>query len=186
MNTVFLAGSRSLSRLNDAIRDRLDNILRQQFRVVVGDANGADKALQEYLAATGYRDVLVYCSGRLCRNNVGHWKTVNVPVHSSTRGREFYVQKDKKMADAADYGFMLWDGKSSGTIANVIELLKRRKKVLVYVAPERMFYSIAEVSDALQLLTKCDTKSVAAIQKKIELNRSLRELEGSLQEPLSF
>ncbi len=186
MNTIFLAGSRSLYRLNDSIKNRLDNILSQRFRVVVGDANGADKAMQKYLADLGYEDVIVYCSGRLCRNNLGQWQTINVPVDPLTKGREFYAKKDRRMADDADYGFMLWDGKSSGTINNVLELLKRRKKALVYVAPERTFHTVTGISDARQLLTRCDSKSVASIQKKIDLNRSLRELEGSVQEALSF
>ena len=33
------------------------------------------------------------------------------------------TQKDKAMAAEADYGFVLWDGKSSGSISNVFELL---------------------------------------------------------------
>jgi hypothetical protein len=43
MTTVFVAGSRAISKLNDQIRERLDNIMREQLSVLVGDANGADK-----------------------------------------------------------------------------------------------------------------------------------------------
>ncbi len=186
MTTVFLAGSRTLGRLNEAIRERLDNILRQHFRVVVGDANGSDKALQQYLAEIDYKDVIVYCSGSVCRNNVGHWTTVNVPVGSAVRGRAFYTQKDKRMAEEADYGFMLWDGKSTGTITNVVELLKRNKKALVYVSPEKAFYMIAEVSDAQKLLTKYDKRSPGVMRKKIDLKRSLDELTESFQDSLIF
>lgn len=46
MTCVVLGGSRHISKLNDEIRHRLDRILEQQFRVVIGDANGADKAFQ--------------------------------------------------------------------------------------------------------------------------------------------
>lgn len=75
MTRVFVAGSRSVSRLNDQIRERLDNIMRQDFTVLIGDANGADKAVQVYLAKCNYRNVFVYAM-ELCRNNVGEW-----PVH---------------------------------------------------------------------------------------------------------
>jgi hypothetical protein len=34
MTTVFIGGSRSLTRLNDTIRFRVDNILRQHFTVI--------------------------------------------------------------------------------------------------------------------------------------------------------
>jgi hypothetical protein len=61
--TVFLSGSRKISRLNDEIRLRLKTIISKEFEVVVGDANGADKALQSYLADINYEHVTVFCAG---------------------------------------------------------------------------------------------------------------------------
>jgi len=43
------------------------------------------------------------------------------------------------MADVADYGLMIWDAKSTGTLSNVIELLKRKKKAVVFVNKEKTF-----------------------------------------------
>jgi hypothetical protein len=40
MDSVFVAGSRTLSKLNDQVKERTDNILRKEFSVLVGDANG--------------------------------------------------------------------------------------------------------------------------------------------------
>ena len=62
MTTVFLSGSRKLSRLNREIRDRLQNIVEKQFSVIIGDANGADKALQKYFTEIHYQNVIVFCS----------------------------------------------------------------------------------------------------------------------------
>ncbi len=42
---VFIAGSRALSRLNAPIRDRIDDLLKRGCTILVGDANGADKAV---------------------------------------------------------------------------------------------------------------------------------------------
>ena len=53
MSKVVLGGSRSVSRLSAPVRERVENIVSQGFDVVIGDANGADKALQEYLANRG-------------------------------------------------------------------------------------------------------------------------------------
>ena len=61
MTTVFIGGSRSITRLNDTIRYTADNIMRQRFAIVIGDANGADKAVQSYLAAKAYRNVKEEC-----------------------------------------------------------------------------------------------------------------------------
>src|SRR5690554_1976912 len=120
MTTVFLSGSRRIGRLNETVRRRVDNIIGQRLRVVVGDANGADKAFQQYLAAKGYQNVVVYCSGNRCRNNAGNWPTENVPVAPELKGRYFYIVKDKAMAREADYGFILWDGASVGTFENLV------------------------------------------------------------------
>lgn len=186
MTTVFVSGSRKISRLNKEIRDRLQNVIDQQFSVIVGDANGADKALQKYLAEIHYHNVVVFCSGNSCRNNLGNWSVKQVFVDPKLRGRDFYTQKDKEMASEADYGFVLWDGKSPGSFNNVMELLKRSKKALVYFSPTKEFVLVSKLSDARNLLNRCDKDSVDAISKKIRLNTSIRELESASQGSLSF
>jgi hypothetical protein len=103
MTTVFIGGSRSLTRLNDTIRFRVDNILRQHFTVIIGDANGADRAIQSYVAAKGYRHVIVYCMGDRCRNNVGEWPVKQVSTHHQKKDFTYYATKDEEMAQAASW-----------------------------------------------------------------------------------
>ncbi len=186
MIKVFISGSRSIIKLNKDITCRLDNIIEHQYQVFVGDANGADKAVQEYLATQGYGKVIVYCSGDNCRNNIGLWEIVNIEVDVSLKGRDYYTQKDKAMADKANYGFVLWDGKSSGSIENVLELLKRSKKTLLYYFPGRKYYTICTVKDFQQLLRCCDISSFKTISKKVKLKTSLKEIETMTQGSLSF
>ena len=186
MTTVFLSGSRTLGRLNSDVRERLRNIVDRRFHVVIGDANGADKALQKYLAEAHYPSVTVYCSGGQCRNNVGAWETKSINVDAQLSGRDFYVQKDKSMAEDADYGFVLWDGKSAGALGNVMELLKRRKKALVYLSPAKSFLSVATAGDFRTLLANCPPEAQRDINKKIKLTRSLDQLERDLQGSLAI
>jgi hypothetical protein len=49
----FIGGSRKISRLDAEARRRLDRMIEQQLPVVIGDASGADKAVQRYLHARG-------------------------------------------------------------------------------------------------------------------------------------
>ena len=186
MTTVFVAGSRKLGRLNDEIRQRLEGIISKGFAIVVGDANGADKALQKYFEEKHYSNVVVYCAGGICRNNIGKWVVNRVAVDSSKKGRELYTQKDIQMAEDADYGLMLWDGKSAGTINNVLELLKRTKKALVYFSPAKKFYTVSKVSDAEELIGKCDEESAELIRKKVKLSSSLKEINEIAQGSLGF
>jgi len=43
---VFVAGSRQISRLPAEVKTRLDTMVQKGFQILVGDANGADKAVQ--------------------------------------------------------------------------------------------------------------------------------------------
>jgi len=80
MTKVFIGGSRGVTRLNSQVQHRLDEIVRKQLPVLIGDANGADKAVQQYLHSRGYDRVEVFCTEGHCRNNVGHWKVRVVPA----------------------------------------------------------------------------------------------------------
>ena len=71
MTTVFLSGSRQLSRLNASIETRISNMIEKGLRIIVGDASGADKAMQTFLSDAKYSNVIVYCAGETCRNNIG-------------------------------------------------------------------------------------------------------------------
>lgn len=186
MTTVFISGSRNISRLNKEIKDRLKNVITQRFEVVVGDANGADKAVQQFLLDENYIHVTVFCSGNACRNNVGNWKVSKIEVDQKLKGRDFYTKKDKEMAEVADYGFVLWDGKSPGSYSNIMELLKRNKKALVYFSPEKSFLTISKLDDANGLLRKCDEVSQDEIRRKIKIPSLIKEIDGISQSLLSF
>jgi hypothetical protein len=186
MTTVFLSGSRKISRLNDGIRVRLKNIIEQGFEVIVGDANGADKALQSFFADMHYDKVVVFCAGNICRNNVGSWPTENVVVDPKLKGRDFYAQKDKAMASKADYGFVLWDGKSIGSITNVFELMKGRKPVVVYFGPEKAFYNLKQAEDVRSLLNHCDAEDYREIDRAVHFQRRLSDLQPAVQTSLNL
>lgn len=151
MSVVFIGGSRRLARLNDTIRVRLDRIVERHHAVIIGDANGADRAVQGYLAERGYRHVTVYCTGDTCRNNVGAWPVHAIP-DQGRRGREYYALKDAAMADAAECALMLWDGESQGTLANVRRLVAQRKPVVVYLSRDRACHTVRSEAELGRLV----------------------------------
>ncbi|MCH8035760.1 MAG: hypothetical protein IIC53_01390 [Proteobacteria bacterium] len=139
MTKVFIGGSRRVSRFNAQIRERLDKIMEKGFPIVVGDANGADKAVQQYLHSKHYQNVEVFCSNGICRNNIGNWPTRSIPAETRNRTAEFYSAKDRVMAQEATVGLMIWDGRSVGTLLNVFRLLSLQKKAVIYTVPEKLF-----------------------------------------------
>ena len=46
MTAVFIGGSRRISRINVDVRARLDRIVENRLPILIGDANGADKAVR--------------------------------------------------------------------------------------------------------------------------------------------
>lgn len=168
MTTIFISGSRAISRLNSLVLQRLNNIVNQNFNIVVGDANGIDKAIQRYLVNLSYQNVTVYCSGSSCRNNLGNWAEQHITVPNHIKGRDFYTQKDLAMAKVADYGFILWDGKSIGSFNNLVKLQKQNKKVLVYFSPENGFHTINNLQSTLKLMEKCEPEIANELKAKLK------------------
>jgi hypothetical protein len=169
-STVFVAGSRQISQLPAEVTSRLDTMIEKGFQILVGDANGADKAVQRYLADKSYPNVLVHCMKDHCRNNVGNWPTREVAAPRGVRGFDYYSLKDRTMAETAEYGLMLWDGKSKGTVNNVVSLSRDHKPVVVYVAPTKQFRTIRTSDDLRDLLAQGDSDSVERIISELHLD----------------
>jgi hypothetical protein len=109
-----------------------------------------------------------------CRNNVGNWPTREVAAPRGAKGFDYYSLKDRAMAETADYGLMLWDGKSKGTVNNVVNLSRDHKPVVVYVVPTRQFRTIKTLEDLKSLLAQGDSESVEKIVSELHLNMAQR------------
>jgi hypothetical protein len=164
---VFIGGSRHLSRLGQDVKRRLDRIIDSGFDVLVGDANGADKAVQSHLAARHYANVIVFCMSKRCRNNVGRWQIRDINAPPGTRGAAFYAVKDRVMAAEATHGLMLWDGDSKGTFNNIVTLVGLDKPVVVFFAPKKSFVNVRRREDVTRLLDECGQDAAARFEKEL-------------------
>jgi hypothetical protein len=175
MNKVFIGGSRKIAKLNDDIRQRLDNIMEKRYEILIGDANGADKAVQQYLFNKNYRNVLVYCVGEDCRNNVGKWETKWVKESSKVKDFHYYIVKDLEMIRDTDCGFMIWNAKSKGTLNNIVNLLRKNKMVIVYVSKGKKFYTLRGLSDLEDLLAKYDKNLLESLERKLQMSQKMKK-----------
>lgn len=166
MSRVFIGGSRKITRLNIDIRKRLDRIIERLLPVLIGDANGADKAVQRYFEERGYGLVEVFCSDRAPRNNVGSWPVRIVRPSHATRDFDYYATKDRVMAKEATVGFMIWDGQSRGTLLNVLRLVTQDKKALVYVTPKDSFTDVRTHQDFERLVASLDRGSAERLHEQ--------------------
>jgi hypothetical protein len=139
--------------------------------VLIGDANGVDKAVQSFFAEEGYQHVVVYCMDGDCRNNLGSWKVEAVESGGRKKDFAYYAMKDAKMSLEADYGFMIWDGESKGTLNNVLNLLQQGKSVLLYRSPLREFLQIRSTDELVTALASCPPEVLKYLNKKIKLEK---------------
>lgn len=165
MNTVFIGGSRRVSILPSEIKVRLENVITSGHHVVVGDANGADKAVQKYFRDAGYRNVTVFCSGEP-RNNLGPWPTRKVIPPVLVKSFQFYAAKDREMAREADFGLMIWDGKSPGTVLNVLRLVRAGKIAVLFRASDKRAINIKGTTDWDGFLSNCSNELVHDLRER--------------------
>lgn len=166
---VFIAGSMNIKNLDPKVKERIDNIISQDFEIVVGDADGADASIQWHLFNHGTTKTTVFCSGAQPRNNVGDWPVERVETNHAEGTRAFFTAKDIRMAEVADIGLMIWDTKSTGTLSNVIELLARKKKSVVFVNKAKVFKNIANVEQLEELLSYMSEHARTKADEKIRL-----------------
>lgn len=176
MTTVFISGSMRIKNLDDNVRFRVKHITESGFHVLVGDANGVDASIQELLHQYSYQNVTVYCTGGQPRNNLGCWTVKNIVSTAPSGSREFFTAKDLAMARECDYGFMVWDTKSTGTLSNAVELLQREKKSRVYVNKEKSFVTISDVQDLEHLITFMSGFSHKKANEKIRLDDKIESI----------
>lgn len=166
---IFIAGSINIKHINSMVKERIDNILAQDYEVVVGDSEGVDKSIQRHLFDHGALKTTVFCSGDQPRNNIGDWPVQSVVTSYAKGSRAFFTAKDIRMVEEADIGLMIWDSKSTGTLNNIIELLARKKKAVVFVNKAKIFKNISTVDQLEELLSFMSESAKRKADEKIKL-----------------
>lgn len=100
------------------IKERIDEAINSEVTIIVGEAYGACRLFQDYLAFKGYRNVVVGHAVKI-RYNAGNWKDFQY-------GRNL-KERERRMIEDCDFAIVIWVNKS-GVIAENLELLKRLRK----------------------------------------------------------
>ncbi|MGL5126172.1 MAG: hypothetical protein ACRC6U_09375 [Fusobacteriaceae bacterium] len=165
---VFIAGAIKIKDLKSMVLEKLDGIIGKKFEVLLGDAEGIDSSVQKYFKSKEYENVKIYCTNNKARNNFGNWQVINAFAKENERGRAFYTVKDKKMANDADIGFMIWNGESEGTLNNMINLLKSNKRVCLFLNNENKLLLLKEIKDLENVILSTNLKTVSLYKKLLK------------------
>lgn len=142
--TVFVSGSSKTQdetsgyyrkELPKDIQKQLDEHMRKGNQIIVGDAPGIDRQVQDYLNAKKYKNVEIYGPGKQVRYSANSkWKTnpIDDPDHEPG-SKEWLAKKDIAMTEAADEGLaIVLDEGAKATRKNVQRLSDSGKGVKVY------------------------------------------------------
>jgi len=176
MKKIFISGSMGIKRIDKKVKERIDNIINSNFPILLGDANGVDTSIQELIKSKEYKKVTVYCSGNHVRNNIGRWKARKIKTDYKENTRHFFTAKDIQMAKECDYGLMVWDSKSTGTLSNVYELLSQGKKSLVFVNKLKSFIKVTDIDKFEELTAVMSRSAFEKADKKIQLRKKIQGL----------
>lgn len=77
------------------------------------------------------------------------------------------------------YGLMVWDAQSTGTLSNVIELLRQNKYSAVFVNKLKRFELIKTPSDLKKLISYMSPAALEKAEQKIKLSQKLDKLDNS-------
>lgn len=142
--TTFVSGSSKTQdktspyyhrKLTRNIRKELDSEMKAGNKIIVGDAPGIDRQVQDYLKKKKYKNVEIYSPGKQSRYLADKsWKNhlIDDPKHEPMSS-EWLAKKDKAMAKAADKGIaVILDQGAGATRNNIKRLQDSNKNVSVY------------------------------------------------------
>ena len=148
-HTVFISGS-SKTQFKDSgyyrgqlpkdVKSKIDSYISKGNKIVVGDAPGIDRQVQNYLKKKNYDNVEIYSPGIKVRYTANKkWKSNLVDAPEFEPGSpEWLAKKDKIMNLVSNEGLaIILDKGSQATRNNVKRFIEENKDVSVYELSQR-------------------------------------------------
>ena len=143
-DSVFISGSSKTQdkqsgyyrkQLPKDIRNEIDGYIKRGDKILVGDAPGVDRQVQNYLKKKGYSNVVVYGPGSIRYSANKKWKTKAIDSSEfKPMSPEFLRKKDIAMTNDSTKGLavVLENGGAKATRNNVDRLVQQGKDVKVF------------------------------------------------------
>jgi len=147
-NTVFISGSISIKKLPKEVINSIEKIIENKIHILVGDADGIDTLIQKFCLSKNYTNLTVYSISAMARYKASdefNFKHI-FPDVSIKRERERQQEKDKAMTLDSEFTFVIWDGKSKGSYANLLRALEKNKKVKIYNNINKRFLEKSKIN----------------------------------------
>lgn len=144
--TLFVSGSSKTQdkesgyyrrKLPVGVRNELNKAIKEGDKIIVGDAPGIDRQVQDYLNKKGYMNVEIYGPGkkdvRYSANSKWKKNLVDAPQYKEGTD-EWRAEKDKAMSKVASKGLavIIDNGGAGATRNNIKRLSDNNKDVSIY------------------------------------------------------
>lgn len=139
---VFVSGSSKTQdpeskyyrQLPETVKSALKDYVNQKASILIGDAPGIDRQVQDYLKELGYQKVTVFGPGKQVRYQAdSNWKSKTYDSNYEPYSPEWLAKKDKAMSRSATEGLAITlDEGSKATKNNIARLLAKGKPVKEY------------------------------------------------------
>lgn len=87
------------------------------------------------------------------RHNIGKWPVRQVQTDAPSGTRAFHSAKDREMSRLAGTGFVIWDGASQGSRANIRHLCERGRCIDVFLRAGNRFAALSTDAERMAFLT---------------------------------
>jgi hypothetical protein len=147
-NTVFISGSISIKKLPQEVINSIEKIIENKIHILVGDADGIDTLIQNFCLSQNYTNLTVYSISAIPRYKASdefNFKHI-FPDESIKKERARQQEKDKAMTLESEFTFVIWDGKSKGSYANLLRALENNKKIKVYNNINKRFLEQSKIN----------------------------------------
>lgn len=125
--TIVVFGSISITTLPQNMKEFLLQKCNKDFTFFIGDANGADTVIQQYLDDIMANTVVHYI-GNKPRNYANGFNFSQFKVDGTS-----FIQKDIHMCKWTKEGCGLWDMKSKGSKRNIDQLKFQNKDITLFI-----------------------------------------------------
>lgn len=185
MSSVFISGSISVISLPAEVFRTINTIETKNIHIIIGDAKGIDKIVQEKLSRDEYYNVTVYTIYNKPRNITSqnfNVKQINYDKNlKSERAKQKY--KDTAMAEDCDYMLIIWDGKSKGSYTNLLNALHMNKPFKVFYTKANRFLKEEEKTfQTIQYIFRQNTGyTITEFFDELKKNNSASDFKNTAQ-----
>lgn len=126
--------SKYFRNLPDEVKKVLKSYMNKNVSILIGDAPGIDRQVQDFLKEEGYKKVTVYSPGNQTRYRADErWKNKTYDSKYEPGSPEWLAKKDKAMSRSATEGLAITlDQGSKATKNNIARLDAKGKPVKEY------------------------------------------------------